>query len=349
MAAITLSAVTFAQAGTWSVVSEPGENRENTAVTKLKDGRVLVAGGEGYSGVLKTVEIFDPTTNSYATEAPLQTQRDQATATLLPSGKVLVVGGTADNIQAVPLASAEIYDPTTNLWTYTGHLHQARFGHEATLLKDGRVLIMGGTPDVSTQLTSCEIWNPKTGKWTYTGSMANGRRYSSAVTLPDGNVLIAGDDVQSELYTVSSGAWSFTGSQPQYIDFSILAKLKDGTVFAPPSIVSGPNYTGPGLTYNQNTNVWTNTAGTTTGRFYPAVATLKDGSVLVAGGCIDTCATQSVNSVVRYLPASGTYVDDTPMLEGREGAVAVLLDDGRVLVQGGHASLGQADTELYTQ
>lgn len=332
--------------GTWTPVNDPGEGRELATVTLLKDGRVLVAGGEGYQGVLDLVELFDPTADTFLPAAPLQTQREQATATLLASGKVLVVGGTSDNVNAAPLASAELYDPVTNAWTYTGSLHQARFGHQATLLHDGRVLVMGGTPDVQTQLRTCEIWNPKTGKWTITGSMAAGRRYSSAVTLADGNVLEAGDDVQSELYSVSTGTWSSTGAQPQYIDSTTLAQLKDGTVLAPPSIV--PGVAGPGLTYDPSTNVWSNT-GTSTGRYYPSVTTLHDGTVLIAGGCTESCSLESVNSVVRYFPGQRAYANVAPMNYGRQNAVAVTLQDGRVLVQGGFGVQGPAEPEIYTQ
>ena len=88
--------------GTWTPVSDPGEAREPATVTLLKDGRVLIAGGEGCSGALTLAELFDPTTNSYSTAAPLQTQREQATATLLANGKVLMAGGTLDNVNAQP-------------------------------------------------------------------------------------------------------------------------------------------------------------------------------------------------------------------------------------------------------
>jgi len=331
--------------GSWTAISDPGEGREEATVTLLQDGRVLVAGGEGYQGVLTLVELFNPSNNTYVPAPPMQAPRDQATATLLADGRVLVVGGTANNVSPEPLRSAEIYDPATNAWTYTGNLHQARFGQQAALLQDGRVLIMGGTPDVSTELSSCEIWNPATGKWTRTASMANVRRYSSAVTLADGRVLEAGDGVQSELYDPATATWSFTGSQTQYIEFEQLALLTDGTVLAPPSIVQ--NIKGPGQTYVPTANLWTQT-GNTTGRFYPAVATLQDGTVLIAGGCTRSCSVESVNSVVRYVPNKRGYANVASMLIGRQSAKAVTLKDGRVFVQGGFASAGPADTEVYT-
>ena len=71
----------------------------------------------------------------------LTTARYAHTATLLPSGKVLVAGG----YNGVYLASAELYDPATNTWSAAGSLAQARFFPTATLLPSGKVLVAGDT------------------------------------------------------------------------------------------------------------------------------------------------------------------------------------------------------------
>ena len=63
------------------------------------------------------------------------------TATLLPSGKVLVAGGSNSGCN---LSSAELYDPATGTWSSTGSLVTARVGHTATLLPTGKVLVAGG-------------------------------------------------------------------------------------------------------------------------------------------------------------------------------------------------------------
>ncbi len=69
------------------------------------------------------------------------------TATLLPNGKVLVVGGEHLLTSAAPFGltdTAELYDPVTGNFTLTGSLNTARTGHTATLLPSGKVLIVGG-------------------------------------------------------------------------------------------------------------------------------------------------------------------------------------------------------------
>lgn len=135
--------------------------------TRLRDGRVLVAGGrtaEGYAGgVSPTLELWDPTSRSWRYVARTMHQARHAhTATLLPDGSVLFVGGyTADGMAA----SAERFDPATETLTHYASPMLARAGHAAVAQPDGRVLIAGGeqgslaqpaTP--SALWLACEPW-----------------------------------------------------------------------------------------------------------------------------------------------------------------------------------------------
>ena len=73
----------------------------------------------------------------------MATDRYRHTATLLPSGKVLVAGGYSLNVGA--LRSAELYDPATGTWTATGDMTIERWYHTSTLLPSGKVLVVGGS------------------------------------------------------------------------------------------------------------------------------------------------------------------------------------------------------------
>ncbi|MCY7417841.1 MAG: hypothetical protein LH650_04980 [Chloroflexi bacterium] len=84
------------------------------------------------------------------------------TATLLPHGRVLVVGGLDDTTQG--LASAELWDPATGSFTPTGPLAQERNSAGAALIDGGRVLVIGGeVGDADPPLASVELWDPATG------------------------------------------------------------------------------------------------------------------------------------------------------------------------------------------
>ena len=93
------------------------------------------------------------------------------TATLLEDGKVLVAGGVIDPDGEQVLASTDLYDPATRAWTTVEDMAGPRSAHTATLLLDGRVLVVGGigrfvTPMEARMLASAELFDPATGRWT---------------------------------------------------------------------------------------------------------------------------------------------------------------------------------------
>ena len=84
--------------------------------------------------------------------------RDRTPATLLPDGTVLITGGISNNFGV--LASAEVYDPGTELFSLLGYMTAARESHTATLLSDGTVLIAGGISSAKLEIAGAEIYKP---------------------------------------------------------------------------------------------------------------------------------------------------------------------------------------------
>ena len=103
--------------------------------------------------------------------------RGYQTATLLPNGKVLVVGGSQTNRI---LGSAELYDPYTRKWSSAGTLTTPRSMHTATLLKNGKVLVVGGSQEHPSSLGSmatAELYDPQSNSWALAASMRTPRSY----------------------------------------------------------------------------------------------------------------------------------------------------------------------------
>ncbi len=145
----------------------------HTAVL-LPDGRVVVLGGIDASGnPLDSVEIYDPATDQFTSGGKLLVARFMHSATLLAGGKVLVAGGRTDNPsdtigsqsgsywlwgldETYPpsgssVKDAELFDPAAGTSSVTGSLREARYGHRATLLTDGKsVLVTGGSGTIGT-------------------------------------------------------------------------------------------------------------------------------------------------------------------------------------------------------
>jgi hypothetical protein len=139
------------------------------------------------------------------------------TATLLQNATVLIGGGALTSASD-PIATAEVYDPATGIFTMTCAMVTAREQHTATLLADGRVLIVGGTTSTGTgdshPTTTVEVYDPSTGSFSATGSMTEARTFHTATRLPSGKVLVAGggdENSTAEVYDPATGSFSTTG------------------------------------------------------------------------------------------------------------------------------------------
>ncbi|HEX8819683.1 MAG TPA: kelch repeat-containing protein [Archangium sp.] len=131
---------------------------QNFAVTGLPDGKVLVAGGHGgNAGYLATTEVYDPTTNTWSTTAPMASPRQLHTVTLLPNGKVLAAGGRYNDSSGF-LATAEVYELASGTWSTTASMASPRRNHTATLLNNGKVLVSGGLN--GSPLAAAELYTP---------------------------------------------------------------------------------------------------------------------------------------------------------------------------------------------
>ncbi len=206
--------------------------RHYHTATVLPDGKVLIAGGYPSSSnavSLPDAELYDPSTGRFtATAGHLLTARYHHTATLLPDGQVLIAGGTnfvqwlgadggSTGVTGSSLATAELYDPGTGLFTATGRLLGPRNQATANLLPDGRVLLAGGESyNPGQYVPAAELYDPATGHFTATGSLLTPREFHTSTLLPNGKVLIvAGQSstyaAHAELYDPATGIFTASG------------------------------------------------------------------------------------------------------------------------------------------
>src|SRR5205814_2309495 len=127
------------------------EKRDSHTATKLTDGRVFIAGGRHMNRPTErpyahdSTEIFDPANSAFTVGPMLTTPRFDHSATLLPDGRVLLLGGMASvEITAATyeapvdvLSSGEIYDPATNtINAVAAPMLEKRYGHTAVVSAD---------------------------------------------------------------------------------------------------------------------------------------------------------------------------------------------------------------------
>jgi WD40 repeat protein len=307
--------------------------------TLLPDGNVLIAGGfreEGTAEIaIASAEIYSPETNTFTPTGDLNEARSGHTATVLPDGKVLIVGGWGVRQRT---ATAELYDPQTGTFTVTASMLGPRAGMTATLLQDGRVLIAGGDSARNSFQWVAEIYDPGTNTFTPAGSLNSGRFAHTATLLKDGAVLVvggsSGDDgvlSSAEIYDPTTGQFTFTGSlsQVRYKHAAVL--LPDGNVL----VLGGSNqddwqgkYTSAEI-YDAQAGAFTSAPDLNNERFKLAEAAvlLNNGNVLVGGGNrqMEIFDTSSRRFVLSQRLDNHYYF-----------AVLTVLKDGRVLITGGY-------------
>lgn len=179
--------------GTFAYTGTMGQDRYSHTATLLNNGRVLIAGGYKIGtngGPLSSAEIYDPATGLFTPTGAMGTPRVRPTATILPDGRVLIVGGINGPDYRYALTSAEIYDPATGLFTPTGYMSSKRDSHTAVRLDDGNVLVVGGY--YNGYRSSAEVYNSVTMVFSTTVPMNTMRSGHTAIGLTTGEILVAG-------------------------------------------------------------------------------------------------------------------------------------------------------------
>ena len=222
-----------ASTGKWKLTGAMATARMLFPAVVLQNGKILVEGGATNSTVLAGAELYNPATGTWSSAGNLAVARAHHTATLLQNGEVLVTGGCTNTSCKAITGVSELYDPAMNKWTTVGSLNQARYYHTATLLNNGKVLVVGGYVPVVT--TSSELYDPATGTWSVGPGIST--RYKHAATLlPDGTVLITGGVLGSSafyetaIYDPATNSWKSTGflTLPHFSHNATL--LTNGTV-----------------------------------------------------------------------------------------------------------------------
>jgi len=324
-----------AATGTFRPTGSLAEVRSGKTATLLKDGRVLMAGGYncgegGQETVGASAELYDPATGTFTTTGSMSAPRSSHTATRLADGRVLITGGKAQSAsgslsvalasyrtvataESDVLATAEVYDPATGTFSPTGPMKFFRDGHTATLLGDGRILVVGGGGEGYASRTEVELYDPAAGTFSRTGSLKHGRWLHTATLLGDGRVLIAGGRsprdstyTSTELYDPATGTFSAAGPMKASRQQHTATMLSNGRV-----LVTG-GYQSDGSSwdvlasaelYDPLTRKFSPAGSIGAARMEHVATLLRDGRVLIAGGLgIGTSGLVPLNSAVLYQP-----------------------------------------------
>lgn len=361
---VSVASRTLQVVSDWLLDSANPLPRQNHSATLLSDGRVLVAGGImgfGSGAPNPSAQIYDPETNTWGPAPPIPTPRSAYTATRLASGDVLVAGGRVGSGTVAATAAVEIYDVASRLWRRAAGMRTARYGHTATLLLDGRVLVTAGTNAASVgggPLASAEIYDPVADSWSEAGSLMSAREGHTAVQLSDGRVLVcAGIDRRNnldlvlssaELYDPVKNSWSRTGDLAIGRSGHAAARLADGRVIVAGGAAQGWAMPVQAEAYDPSTGAWSGAGSLNAPRWLHTLSLLPDGRPLVIGGNFVPSSYGQPSAEV-YDPGANRWSRVQDMAEGRVFHTSTTLGNGMVLVVGGVDDLAPlASAERYS-
>jgi hypothetical protein len=322
------------QYGHFERVGDLNIPRARHTATLLRDGRVLIAGGDslcihrngigegvGCGGPLKSLEIYDPKTKQFTLAGELQERHYNTEAPLLPDGRVVFVGAPGDYI--------ELYDPVTKKTTLAAKLIYPRQENAVTVLKNGNILITGGRYDDSRRRTNwqglseeavaqklreyarvdftAEIYNPNTGQLNRISDMSLRHEGHSAELLPNGKVFLLGGPAPrgpkpSEFYDPRMNAFT-------------LSKMKFMCGVRGPTVVMG------------------------------------DGKIILfcAKGALGVLKSPPISAKI-IDPVQETYTDSKSLLDTRSLYQATLLPSDQILIASGQTDVtSNARFDLYNQ
>lgn len=320
---------------TWAPAATPHSARGGHTATLLKNGKVLIVGGLNAN---PSVEIYDPASDAWTVAASVTGARSRFTSTLLQNGKVLVTSGESASLSP-PQASTtppQLYDPESDSWTQAGTMNLYRSLYQATLLKDGRVLVVGGFGGVS----SCEAYNPVTNSWSTVASLNTGRSHFTMVELANGKLMVVGGYANgtfpktTEIYDPILNTWSYGNSINTSRHFSTTIQLQDGRVMIAGGESSTNVYTATAEILDPAAPSVSSAATMSALREQQVSVMLPNGNILVAGGY-----KMNPNSVIGtaeiYHSDTDSWSSAGSLSVARCYHTGTLLPDSNVIVVGG--------------
>lgn len=270
--------------------------REAHTATRLPDGRILVAGGLTSLPQPRQIELIDERTGASKAAGELAANRIGHSATLLADGRVLIAGGYGGGASRA-LDSAELWNPATrSARLLPARMHTARAAHSATLLDNGRVLLVGGFNALSEGYVLAEVFDPRTERFSPVATTHNLLRLLHvAHRMADGSVLIAGGetwDTASQNTTPLASVLRFYPAldaleplpslgAPRTAVASVAAP--DGRILLFGGLGAGDEQTASAESYAAADGAWP-LAQMPSARAWHTVTRLRDGRVLIAGG-----------------------------------------------------------------
>lgn len=251
--------------------------------------------------------------------------------TIIP---VLAIALASSGMRSAPARAAQ-----TNTWAPAAPLDKCtppspscagRTAHSATLLKNRKVLVVGGTYSPNT----AQLYDPAKGSWSPAGPMKTGASLPVATLLPNGKVLVLGQGAP-ELYDPTRNTWTVTPPPRTGHTQGTATVLPNGKVLVAGGLGAERGTAAVDI-YDPDTNTWETTGSLIQIRSQHTAALLPSGQVLVVGGFSENYGPKRRTAEL-FDPQKGTWAPTAEIAKGAVGHTLTVLPDGKVLLAGGQS------------
>ena len=234
----TVEAYTPGTPGSWATMASMPTPRYAHAVVAGKDGRIYALGGIDLTGIVATLEVYTPGTDSWATKASMPTARCYLGAAAGPDGRIYALGG-ADNSNL--LATVEVYTPGSDSWATATSMPTARDCFAAATTPDRlTTYAIGGYGPTGSHLDTVEAFTPNAGAgtWATKAGMGWARAELGAAAGADGRIYAIGGYNDffnlpvAEAYNPKTDSWVTVPDMPTERSRLAAAAGADGRIYA---------------------------------------------------------------------------------------------------------------------
>ena len=323
--------------------------RESFSLTRLQNGKFLIAGGSNATGKLNSAELYDPVANTITpVTGSMSVARSGHSATLLPDGTVLMAGGGS--------AKAEIYNPATSSFTTTnGALPSDLTGHRA-VAANGTAFIIGGRDTSGTTTGAIMRYDRTAGTFVPSAALFASRADFSATLLNPTTILVVGGR-NGSTPLASAERYDITANSVTAASGALGTARFNHQAFITPSgevIVSGGSSASASLSscekFMPASGTFSTAPALPSGGRSGHVSVMLDNRHFVAGGVNGT----TVHTTMQvYGPSASNPLANVELSGGmataRQYHTATMLGNGNVLISGGYNSSFLSTAELYNQ
>ena len=331
----------------WSSTGALNFPRRNMAAIRMRNGQVLVAGGNTTSGsCLGATEVYDPQLETWSVVGATAVCRIAGRMARLPDDHIMLASG--EDTAADAPKYTETFNPDTRLWTRNASMEQPHARGRMVVMQTGNLLIAGGQLN-AWFLATVEMFSCQAGRcsWRAAQKLQVARSDFGMLRLDDGSIMVAGGsggprcEYATSAYLTGQPCeyaalrsvelfdgvqWMLTGSLNDARSGFLMAYLQGGNVL----VTGGRNltdYVTSSEVYDMRTRVWSRVEPLYLGRGWTSMVTLLNGQVLLPGGYTQKLSgnSQWLTDALLFNPVTSRWMSATPLPLGRSDMANVAI------------------------